>query len=195
MNSKEQEAYWSSRWEAQNTPWDMGSVSPPLTAYLQQLTNKEQHILIPGAGSGYEFSWLWANGFKNTYVLDIASEPLQALEMSIPEAKSQLLHTDFFAHEGQYDLIVEQTFFCALPPALRPLYAAHMHTLLKPGGKLVGLLFDFPLSEQGPPYGGSYAEYIALFSAHFRIEKLNACYNSIKPRAGRELFFSFIKPL
>jgi thiopurine S-methyltransferase len=106
---------------------------------------------------------------------------------------SQLIHQDFFAFQGTFDLIIEQTFFCALDPSLRKEYAKKMHSLLKSNGKLVGLLFDFPLAEEGPPFGGSKEEYLSYFKPYFSIEILESSYNSIPPRAGRELFIKLIK--
>ena len=96
-------------------------------------------------------------------------------------------------YEKKYDLIIEQTFFCALNPSLRDKYVEKMHELLNPKGKLIGLLFQFPLTEEGPPFGGSENEYIKLFSNNFKIRTLETAYNSIKPREGRELFFIFEK--
>ncbi|HXH19987.1 MAG TPA: hypothetical protein VNJ07_12995 [Chitinophagales bacterium] len=32
----------------------------------------------------------------------------------------RLIHRDFFKHQGRYDLIIEQTFFCAINPKPRP---------------------------------------------------------------------------
>ena len=60
-------------------------------------------------------------------------------------------------------------------------------------GKIAGLLFNFPLTEVGPPFGGSYEEYLNLFSEKFSIKTLEPAYNSIKPRANKELFFTFEK--
>ena len=57
---------------------------------------------------------------------------------------------------------IEQTFFCAIDPQYRKDYVRQSNKLLKSKGKLVGLLFDFPI-EQGPPFGGSISEYKALF--------------------------------
>jgi len=88
---------------------------------------------------------------------------------------------------------VEQTFFCALDPSLRKDYVAKMVELLKPGGKLVGLLFDRQFEEAGPPFGGSKAEYEELFSGKLQISTLAPCYNSIGPRAGTELFLIAVK--
>jgi hypothetical protein len=101
---------------------------------------------------------------------------------------------DFFSHSGSYDLILEQTFFCALEPSLRPKYAQKMFSMLKPGGKLQGLLFNFSLTEVGPPFGGSIAEYIDYFSPLFKINQIEPCHNSIKPRMGNELFIDLEKP-
>ena len=99
----------------------------------------------------------------------------------------------FFDFEGSFDLIIEQTFFCALHPSLRKAYAEKMHQLLQPNGKLVGLLFDFPLTEEGPPFGGSLQEYDSYFSPLFKIDLLERAYNSIPPRAGKELFLKLLK--
>ena len=68
-----------------------------------------------------------------------------------------------------------------------------MNELLKPGGKLVGLFFDFPLTEAGPPFGGSYQKYVDTFEKWFEIRVLERCYNSIQPRSGKELFLIFEK--
>ena len=88
---------------------------------------------------------------------------------------------------------MEQTFFCALDPVLRKKYVEKMADLLKENGKLAGLLFDFELTAEGPPFGGSSEEYLQLFTHYFTSKKLERCYNSIKPRSGRELFFIFEK--
>ncbi len=186
--------YWSERYQLANTPWDMGSASPPLTGFLQQLADRDQKILIPGAGNAYEAEWLWKNGFKNTWVIDLSQAPLDNLKQRVPDfPSSQLLHGDFFELNQQFDLVVEQTFFCALPPAKRSDYVKKMAAIIRPGGQLFGVLFDFPLTEQGPPFGGSKAEYRSLFEPHFKIQRLEQCYNSIVPRSGNEVFFRLIK--
>src|SRR5690606_5351824 len=104
-------------------------------------------ILIPGCGNGYEAIYLMENGFTNVYVIDLSSLAIDQLEDSIPNKYgTHLIKGNFFAHDGTYDLIVEQTFFCALEPKRREAYAAKMHQLLDDGGKLVGLLFDDELN-------------------------------------------------
>ena len=189
--------YWTAKYEANQLGWDMGSVSPPLKAYIDQLeSDKDISILIPGAGNSYEAEYLHEQGFSNVDVLDISAVPLENLRSRVPNfPQERLIHTDFFQWEKSYDLILEQTFFCALEPGLRQSYAQKMHELLNPKGKLVGLFFDFPLTESGPPFGGSYEEYLKTFEKWFDIKVLERCYNSIKPRSGNELFLIFEKKI
>ncbi len=188
------EKYWTQRYLEDNTPWDMGNAAPPLTGFLQGFYHRQQPILIPGAGNAYEAEWLWANGFTNVFVVDISEEPLKKLKQRCPHfPEDHLLHTDFFKLNLQFDLVLEQTFFCALPPELRPDYVSKMKDILNPGGHLTGVLFDFPLTKKGPPYGGSEGEYRKLFANSFSIYKMERCYNSIQPRAGKEIFIHFIR--
>ncbi|WP_445384611.1 methyltransferase domain-containing protein [Robiginitalea sp. IMCC44478] len=187
--------YWEARYRENRLGWDIGYAAPPITKYIDQLEDKNIRILIPGAGNGYEVEYLFRSGFKNIQVLDIAGLPLKRLQEKLPGLPgSAFLEMDFFElKQGPYDLILEQTFFCALPPAKRDRYAIKMAELLRQGGTLAGLLFDFPLTTQGPPFGGSASEYRQLFQPYFTIKTLERATNSIPPRQGTELFFIFEK--
>ncbi len=183
--------YWSKRFENHDTPWDIGHVSTPLKEYIDQLTDKQLAILIPGCGNGYEAAYLLANGFTNITVADISPVLTQQLATRFTNYTGKqltIITADFFTLEGQFDLVLEQTFFCALDPSLRGKYVAQMHRLIKPGGKLAGLLFNKTFTHPGPPFGGSIDEYRTLFSQIFHIKTMDACYNSIAPRAGAECF-------
>ena len=187
--------YWENKYTENKLGWDIGHASTPLKEYIDQLTNKNLKILVPGAGNGYEVQYLVQQGFRNVYVIDIAKKPLQNIKENIPQFPAhQFLEGDFFDLEHlNFDLILEQSFFCAIDPTLRKNYVEKMYGLLKEGGKLAGLFFDFPLTDQGPPFGGHKKEYDALFREYFKIHTLERAYNSIKPRQGNELFFIFEK--
>ncbi len=181
--------FWTAKYINQETGWDLGQVSPPLKAYFDQLKDKDLKILIPGGGNSYEAEYLHAQGFKKVYVADLSEPPLLNLKRRVPTFPDHhLLHTDFFQLKDRFDLIIEQTFFCALNPSLRPKYVRNMSQLLKPSGHLVGLLFDATLNNDKPPFGGNQQEYKVLFSKHFNLEIMEPCHNSIKPRLGSELF-------
>ena len=142
-DDKLDEAYWTERYHEKRDGWDIGSVSTPLKTYFDQLTDKDIKILIPGCGRGYEGLYLDHLGFTNVYFMDLSKAPLDFIKAQSSSLRAeQLLQTDFFKHEAQYDLIIEQTMFCAINPKLRQAYATKAHQLLKKGGKLVGLMFN-----------------------------------------------------
>ncbi len=187
------ENYWETRWQNNQTGWDIGYPSTPLKAYFEQIENKDLSILIPGCGNAYEGEYLVNNGFNNVTLLDISDTAVAHIKERIPTIADLVLHKNFFDHQAQYDLIIEQTFFCALNPELRKAYTEQMHSLLKNGGKLVGILFDDKLNEDHPPFGGSLQEYKPLFSELFEINVMERCKNSIQPRQGREVFINLTK--
>ncbi|MEM6764221.1 MAG: methyltransferase domain-containing protein [Bacteroidota bacterium] len=196
LESDKLEKFWEDRYREARTGWDIGYASTPLVAYIDQLANKEVKILIPGAGNAYEAEYLFRRGFTSVHVLDIAAYPLNSLQTRLPDFPSkQLIQENFFTHKGQYDLILEQTFFCSFDPAPenRAAYAHKMASLLKPNGKLVGLWFKHPLDRLSGrrPFGGSREEYVGYLQPYFDIVVFEDARNSIPPRMGNELFGIF----
>lgn len=181
--------YWNTRWQTGETGWDIGYASPAIADYMQQVKRKNIAILIPGCGNAYEAQFLVSQGFTNITLIDIAPDAVKRLQerfTDMPQIK--IICGDFFTHKGRYDLVVEQTFFCAISPTKRTDYARKMAELLKKKGKIIGLLFGKKFEAQGPPFGGTMSEYEPLFSPYFDIEKMAWCQNSISPRKDSELF-------
>ncbi|MBS9464361.1 methyltransferase domain-containing protein [Flagellimonas sp. 389] len=198
MTTKDEQIYWTQRYEESRTGWDIGYPSTPLKTYIDQLTDKSIKILIPGAGNAYEAEYLWQKGFHNLYVMDISLSPLKAFQKRNPKfPKAQLLQENFFEHHGQYDIILEQTFFCSFVPTdnNRFVYAEQMANLLKPNGKLVGVWFDIPLTEdmEKRPFGGDRELYLRYLTSYLQMNTFEHCYNSIPQRQGNELFGIFTK--
>lgn len=188
MGTKLDKDYWTRRYQNNETSWDVGAPSTPLKEYIDQLTDKTIKILIPGCGNAYEAQYLFENGFCNVHVMDLSSIPLQNLKKRVPDfPQSQLIEGDFFELNDRFDLILEQTMFCAIEPMFRMEYARKTSELLVENGKLVGVIFNRDF-EGGPPFGGTIEEYLNYFSIHFRRVEITECYNSIKPRMGNELF-------
>jgi len=185
------EQFWEEKYLNGQTGWDMGVVSPPLTAFVDQWKSKESSILIPGCGNAYEAVYLARNGFRNVTVVDIAAAPLRNLHEKLDSGKLntvRLQQTDFFELQGRFDLMLEQTFFCAIDPAMRSQYVHKAAELLSPGGVLAGVLFATHFADEGPPYGGTEQEYRTLFSERFCIDTMAPCHNSHPKRQGNELF-------
>lgn len=188
------QTYWHTRYLLGDTPWDIGYPSPAIIDFCEKLPQKEWRILIPGAGYAHEAEWLWRNGFRQVYVCDWAAPAFEPLRQRVPDfPEAQMLVTDFFALDDTFDLILEQTFFCALPPVRRTDYVQQCARLLPEGGLLAGLLFASPFPFEGPPFGGTETEYRQLFEPHFHIQQMAITPLSIEPRRGNELFFVAVR--
>lgn len=178
--------FWEKKYQNQATGWDLGTVSPPLKAYFDQLTDKNLRILIPGCGFGHEAIYLEQQGFTNITVIDLVEEALDLIRVNAPNVNC--VAGDFFNFSSTFDRIIEQTLFCAIDPSLRLQYIQKTASLLSENGKYVGLLFNRDF-EDGPPFGGSTQEYQTYFSKHFHSFSMETCYNSAQPRSGNEVFF------
>ncbi|MCB0705220.1 MAG: SAM-dependent methyltransferase [Saprospiraceae bacterium] len=194
MDSKLNPEYWNARYQKQDIPWDMGSPSPSLVYLADTYIPKDARILIPGAGLAHEANYLHQNGYTQIFVCDWAAAAIQAVREFIPGIPdSNLLHSDFFELEMEFDFMLEQTFFCAIDRGLREAYVKKVHSLLAPGGQIGGLLFGVEMPGEGPPFGGSKSEYEKLFTPYFDIRLMEVSAYSIKPRAGSELLFLMTK--
>lgn len=182
-------SFWNNKYLNNKTGWDLGKISKPLKMYFEQLEDKDLRILIPGGGNSYEASYLFNKGFKNVFVVDLARQALDNISVRTPNfPKNNLLHQDFFNLKGSFDIIIEQTFFCAINPKLRTNYINKVNELLNSKGKLIGLFFDAELNTDHPPFGGSKEEYKTYFKSKFNILTMEPCYNSSEKRVGMELF-------
>jgi SAM-dependent methyltransferase len=187
------QTYWNNRYQAQTMGWDLGSISPPIKTFIDQIQNKAIAVLIPGCGNAYEAEYLLQQHFTNITVIDIAPTLVALLEDKFKNNTNiKVVLGDFFDHKGSYDLILEQTFFCALPPSFRQRYVWKMHQLLSQNGVLSGLLFDRTF-EVSPPFGGNLEDYKMLFQKAFVFNAIGVAKNSLANRAGSELFFEFTK--
>lgn len=190
------QTFWDNRWKQGETGWDLKGVSPAIKLYIDSITDKSLRILIPGCGNAYEAEYLLSQGFNQVTVIDIAPTLTEQLSIKlkhfIEAGKLKVICGDFFEHQSTYDLILEQTFFCAINPNLRRNYAKHMNQLLAPKGKLVGLLFNTEFNG-GPPFGGDIDEYFFYFDDYFSQISMRPCENSILPRAGKEVWMEIEK--
>ena len=187
------QTFWDNQYQNNTIGWDLGTISPPIKSYIDTLKNKNIRILIPGCGNSYEAAYLLEQEFTNITVIDIAPTLVENLKNKFQNNHNiNILLGNFFEHQGEYDLIIEQTFFCALPPEMRTKYVSKMHQLLIKKGKIAGLLFSRTF-ENGPPFGGSQEEYEMLFKDAFDFLKIEVCQNSATPRDGFELWIEFQK--
>jgi len=185
--------YWETRYLGNETGWDIGYANPAIVSFFED-EKTDLEVLIPGCGNAYEGEQLFGMGFQNLHLLDFAESSKTNLLKRLPSfPQQQFIVGDFFNHEGTYDIIVEQTFFCALDPSLRKEYVKKMHSLLKPGGRIVGVMFKVPMFEDHPPFGGNEQEYRELFEELFEIRQMVDSTKSIPARRESELFIELVR--
>jgi len=189
------QSYWDNRYKENDIPWDIGYPAPAIIDHLAKLDLTEKDILIPGGGNSYEAQWLLENSSASVTVIDLSPTLIEALKQRFNAfgSRIRLIQGDFFDHDASYDIIIEQTFFCALSPHLRTEYVSKMYALLKAKGTLCGLMFNMTFEKNGPPFGGSAEEYQSLFEFHFENIKLHQTSLSIPPRKGNEIFIEINK--
>lgn len=188
--------YWNQRYTEADTPWDLGYASPALMEHVKHHVDKEKRILIPGAGHAYEIGELWNLGYHNIYVCDWSPKAIETAQKQQPEVPTDhFLCMDFFQLDHPFDLILEQTFFCALPPRLREQYVQKVAQLLTPNdGYLAGVFFNRSFEKEGPPFGGTTAQYEYLFQLYFDKVTTGPSPHSISPRKDHEVWLEARSP-
>ena len=143
--------------------------------------------LVVGAGRGHDARLLAERGFE-VLVVDFAPLALQAASDNLQGLPVRFMQADIFdlptLLAGQtVDVLVEHTCFCAIDPSRRADYARVASELVRPGGLLVGVFFEFE-RPTGPPFGGHRDEYRQVFSPYFEIQRLALTSVSHEKRAG-----------
>lgn len=189
--------YWNDRYLNDDIGWDIGEISRPIKHWLDNYKEQNKKILIPGGGSGFEAGYAYEKGFKNTYYLDFSTVAVNKFKKTFPSfPETQIISKDFFSlsdFDGFFDIIIEQTFFCAIQPAMRLRYVNKIYDLLQKNGIVVGLLFNLEFKNDTPPFGGTKTDYKLIFESKFNVLKMEPCINSIAPRAKNELWFCLKK--
>jgi SAM-dependent methyltransferase len=189
---------WNEKYKAGDTPWDLSGPTPEFTRLLdEKKLPPKGKVLVPGGGRGHDAIQFAKRGY-DVDLVDWAPDAVQAaLEAASREKAVVYAYTrNFFDlsavgyHQETYDILLEYTFFCAIPVEDRPRYVKAAAALLRKGGVLVGLFFPTSSDKPGPPFLVSQTEIEKLFSPYFdvKIEKPAA---SVKPREGREFLGIF----
>lgn len=190
--------FWSSRYKAGDCGWDLGEVSPPFAALWESGVLKPgERMLIPGCGTGWEAVYFAQRGIEVT-ALDFAPEALTAISRRADQAGVRIdtLCRDFLAPMPDsaecYDIVLEQTCFCAIHPMQRPHYVASAVSCLRPGGVLIGLFYH-TRKRGGPPFDTDPEDVRRLFEPFFKIETFAVTPDSHPRRQNQEWLGLFRK--
>lgn len=176
--------FWDLRFREGFTPWDAGGVPAALREFLAR-EPAGRRVLVPGCGSGYEVR-AFADAGHEVVAIDFSAAAIEAAQHVLGELGRVLVRGDFFAHSlGEYDLVYERAFLCALPRPLWPRWAARVAQVIRPGGRLAGF-FYWSDDGRGPPFGLKPGELESLLAPAFDRTEDASVIDSIPVFAGRE---------
>jgi methyl halide transferase len=188
---------WQRHYDEGDLGWDLGQVAPPFIRLFESKSILPGKTLVPGCGRGHEVIYLAENGFEVTAV-DYSLGAVNHLKSTVQERKlkCEVLHMNFFeldvVHNETYDLLIEQTFFCAISPEQRSSYVATVARALKQGGMLAGLFYHTE-EEGGPPFNTTREDILKYFSDSFEIRQLSKAENSAEQRKNKEWLAILVK--
>ncbi len=177
--------FWEKRFRESFTPWDAGRVPAALEQFLKT-EPRDQRVLIPGCGSGYEVR-AFAEAGLETLAIDFAPAAVERAQRTLGPIAHLVRLEDFFEFEFDrpFDLVYERAFLCSLPRPLRPRYVQRVLELLGAQGRIGGFFF-FEDGERGPPFGLKSGELEALLGKRFDRTADAPVTDSIPIFAGKE---------
>jgi methyl halide transferase len=164
---------WDERWVTRDTPWDLAAAAPPLVRAVRDgLVAPPARTLVVGCGAGHDARAFAAAGFDVVGVDFSEAAVARARELAAAEAsRARFEVADVFALPPALvgmDLVVEHTLFCAVDPGDRDRYVDGVADALRPGGRLLALLWLIR-TEKGPPFGSTEDEVRHRFGRRFRL--------------------------
>ena len=193
-------AFWDQLYMTGSTGWDLKSANPVFAELLEDENFiKPGKLLITGCGKGYDAVAAAKSGFE-VIAVDFSHAALEyARDLAESESvRIKFLEEDIFTLGNEllesFDAVYEYTTYCAISPARRKEFAQKISSLIKPGGKLLALIFPVDEREGGPPYRIDLLEYYRNFSEYLQLEFSSKSINSIKPRKDKEVLQIYIKP-
>jgi len=186
--------FWRQRWQNGEIGWHSEEINRHLTEHWPRLgAPAGSRVLVPLCGKTRDLLWLAAQGHR---VLGVEISPL-AIDQFIAENgltavrrdepgfqrvsvdEIELLVGDFFdltaSHLDGVSAVYDRASLIALPPAMRPGYAARLTDLLPSGSLSLLITLDYDQRQMsGPPFAVSKAEVLELFASAFDVTSLAA---------------------
>lgn len=189
---------WDTYYENNQDGWDLGGPTPVFKRLASSARFAPGHMLVLGAGRGYDAREFSRHGFLVTAV-DFASNAVSEMKrLAEEDAPVEILQQDIFIfpnkYDGKFDYILEYVCFCAIDPNRRNEYADVVTRLLKPNGLFIDLAYPLDGRTNGPPFGFSDKELLNLFEKRgFKLISREKPQDSISRRKSAEELFIFQK--
>lgn len=185
---------WNDRYAEGSTGWDLGEAPPVVRRVSRDAVRAHDggdgasalRVLVPGCGRGHDAIG-WAQAGATATGLDFAPLALDAARGLSERAGlpvSWVLGDVFELPEalvGVFDVVWEQTCFCAIDPGQRRAYAESMTRALAPGGVLLGLFWRHG-REGGPPFNVTPEHVARAFEGLMTLESVEEVPDSVPTR-------------
>lgn len=151
-----------------------------------------------GAGKGFDAIYAAKAGYMVT-ALDFSAEAINSARLlSAKEGVNIEFSGDDFlldppSHHRKYDLIYEYVTFCSLDPANLERAIKIIPGFLKPGGRLVSVLFPVDGREGGPPFAIDLSTFYNIAKNTMKLVYFSRNIESVKPRKGREVLLELVR--
>lgn len=182
--------FWDEIYRKEVPPWELHKPHPAFTALVPKLKLTRSRVLVLGAGSGSDAAYFAEQGHIVTAV-DFSAEAVTAAKAKYADLTNlRFMQSDIFnlptSMNGQFDLIVEHTCYCAIDPTRRNELVRIWRRLLADNGHVLGVFFAID-KRSGPPFGGSEWEIRARLSKGFQPLYWLRWHQSVADRLGTEL--------
>jgi len=185
--------FWHERWERGEIGFHQPDYHPSLLRYWPSLgLPRISRVFVPLCGRSLDMVWLAGQGHP---VLGVELSPIACEAFfdhstwtvaprkrgpfaSYAMGPYEILQGDFFELTpeltGGIDAFYDRAALVALPPEMRPRYAARMAELTLPGNPGLLLTLEYDQAQMpGPPFSVPEDEVRALLGADFEVEHLS----------------------
>ncbi|MGD8312744.1 MAG: thiopurine S-methyltransferase [Gammaproteobacteria bacterium] len=185
--------FWHQRWAANQIGFHLPEANPSLVRYWPRLgLDSGSRVFVPLCGKSLDLLWLLEQGHRvvGVEISRLAVAAFFEENGLVPEIRQEprfsrwrrdeleLLCGDFFdlqaADLGPVAGVFDRAALIAMPPAMRPGYAAQLGSLLEPGTQCLLITLSYnQLEMNGPPFAVTNAEVGRLFDNRFTITRLH----------------------
>lgn len=168
--------FWHQAWQVRRIGFNQSAPHTQLRDNFNRWSKDATSVMVPLAGKSIDMIWLRDQGLEvtgvelsPTAVQEFFSENnLQPIEEghSFKTNNITLYCCDYLTvdHREQYDLIYDRAALVALPKEMRSDYVNHSLNLLKPGGRVLLVSFEYDQEKvSGPPFSVDEKEISALY--------------------------------
>lgn len=139
---------WEQKYQECRDRWDLGCPAPPLINLLASANAPQPgKIAVLGCGKGHD-ALLFAEARFEVTGFDFAPSAIAEAKITAKarEISAQFWQRDIFTLNDDFadcfDYVLEHTCFCAISPEKRSQYVEVVRSILRQGGKLIGLFYN-----------------------------------------------------